>query len=69
MENQMHVVRLTWGEGKLDMKFKDAFTDVLATTKAAIIKTIEQELYPLTGMFDEVDDAIERFERETRGIQ
>ena len=68
MGDQMHVVKLTWGEGELDQKFKYTFTDVLATTKAAIVKTIEQELHPLTGMFDELDVAIERFEREVRGI-
>ena len=61
---QIQITKITWKKGELDQKFKD----VLATTKAAIIKTIEQELHPLTGMFDEVDDAIERFEREVRGI-
>lgn len=43
--------------------------DVFNKTKEAIIKTIEQELWPLEGCFDEIDELIEEFERKVRGLE
>ena len=72
--NQMRIVRLAWKKGELGQIFNDVLevtkaaiiNDVLKTSKTAIIKTIQQELYPLMGMFDEIDNAIEQFENDIK---
>ena len=63
--NQIRIIKLAWRNGELDR----IFNDVLKTLKTTIIKIIEQELWPLMGMFDEIDNAIEQFEQDVRNIK
>lgn len=40
--------------------------DIFDRSKAAIIKTIEQELWPRAGQFDKLDQIMDEFEEKIR---